>query len=101
MIAQRWDVLQIVALLLSVMAIALVRTGMGAFNRKEILSRGHEERNGRKTWPPFKTSLPAFQPAGVALDRYSDAAFSLRRFYRQELPALLREYRLPIAVALF
>src|SRR5690349_20014456 len=45
MIGQRWDVLQIVALLLCVVAIALVRTGMGAFNREEILSREHEDLN--------------------------------------------------------
>src|SRR4029077_15768352 len=40
---QRWDVWEILALLLRGMAIALVRTGMGAFNREEILSREHEE----------------------------------------------------------
>jgi uncharacterized membrane protein SpoIIM required for sporulation len=101
MISRRWDVLQIAALLLSVMAIALVRTGMGAFNREEILSREHEQLNLRQVWATFKTFLREFKPAGVTPDRYSGAAFSLRRFYTRELPALLHEYRLPLAVAIF
>jgi uncharacterized membrane protein SpoIIM required for sporulation len=101
MIGRRWDVLQIMALLLCVMAIALVRTGMGAFNREEILSREHEQLNLRQVWATFKTFLREFHPAGVAPDKYSGARFSLRHFYLSELPALLREYRLPLAVALF
>jgi uncharacterized membrane protein SpoIIM required for sporulation len=100
MIGKRWDVLQVAVLLLSVMAIALVRTGMGAFNREEILSREHEQLNLRQIRETFKTFLREFQPAGITPDQYSGTAFSLRRFYRQELPALLREYRLPLAVAL-
>jgi uncharacterized membrane protein SpoIIM required for sporulation len=101
MIGHRWEVLRIVALLLCVMAIALVRTGMGAFNREEILSREHDELNVRQVWATFKTFLREFQPAGVPPDRYSGADFSFGRFYRRELPALLREYRLPLGVALF
>ncbi|MFL5802239.1 MAG: stage II sporulation protein M [Roseiflexaceae bacterium] len=100
MIGRRWDVLVVVVLLLSVMAIALVRTGMGAFNREEILSREHEQLNLRQVRATFKTFLREFQPAGVAPDQYSGAAFSLRHFYRHDLSALLREYRLPLAVAL-
>jgi uncharacterized membrane protein SpoIIM required for sporulation len=101
MISRRWDILQIVVLLLCVMAIALVRTGLGAFNREEILSREHEQLNLRRVGATFRTFLREFQPAGVAPDAYSGAPFSLGRFYRSELPALLREYRLPLAVALF
>src|SRR5262245_52145295 len=99
MISRRWDVLQISALLLSVMAITLVRTGMGAFNREEILSREHEQLNLRQVWATFRTFLREFQPAGVAPDQYSAAPFSFRRFYTRELPALLRAYRMPLAVA--
>src|SRR5262249_34890289 len=36
----------------------------------------------------------------VSPDDYKDLPFSPRRFYRQELRAILWEYRLPIAVAL-
>src|SRR5689334_12418268 len=68
MIGRRWDILVIVVLLLCVMAIALVRTGMGAFNREEILSREHEQLNLRRIVATFRTFLREFQPAGVMPD---------------------------------
>jgi len=101
MISRRWDVLLIVVLLLSVIAIVMVRTGMGAFNREEILSREHEQLNLRQVWATFTTFLREFQPAGVAPDQYSAVPFSFRRFYTRELPALLRAYRMPLVVAVF
>jgi uncharacterized membrane protein SpoIIM required for sporulation len=99
MIGRRWGVLQIVVLLLSVVAITMVRTGMGAFNREEILSREHEQLNVRQVWATFRTFLREFQPAGVAPDQYTNVPFSFHRFYTRDLPALLREYRLPLMVA--
>ncbi len=53
-------------------------------------------RSGRPSGP-FCASIsrPASRRTSTA-----GAAFSLGRFYRHELPALLREYRLPLAVAL-
>jgi uncharacterized membrane protein SpoIIM required for sporulation/ABC-type transport system involved in multi-copper enzyme maturation permease subunit len=100
MIGQRWDVLWLIVLLLAVMALALVRTGMGAFNREEILSREHEQLNLRRLAGAFGIYLREYQPAGVPLEQYAGAPFSARRFYTRELPALLRDYRLPLAVAL-
>ena len=94
------SVLWLIALLLSVMAIALIRTGMGAFNREEILSREHEQLNLRHVGRTWQTFFREYRPAGVAPDQYSGAAFSFGRFYRHELPALLRDYRLPLLVAL-
>jgi uncharacterized membrane protein SpoIIM required for sporulation len=93
-------VLWLIALLLSVMAVALIRTGIGAFNREEILSREHEQLNLRHVGRTWRTFFREYHPAGVAPGQYSGAAFSLGRFYRSELPALLREYRLPLLVAL-
>jgi uncharacterized membrane protein SpoIIM required for sporulation len=93
-------VLWLTVVLLSVIAVALIRTGIGAFNREEILSREHEQLNLRQVGATWNTFLREYQPAGVAPDQYSGAAFSLRRFYGRELPALLREYRLPLGVAL-
>jgi uncharacterized membrane protein SpoIIM required for sporulation len=93
-------VLWLIVLLLSVMAVALIRTGMGAFNREEILSREHEQLNLRHVGRTWKTFFREYRPAGVAPDQYSGAAFSFGRFYRHELPALLRDYRLPLLVAL-
>jgi uncharacterized membrane protein SpoIIM required for sporulation len=91
---------QIVALLL-IVAIVLVRTGMGAFNREEILSREHEQLNLRRIKATFMTFFREYRPAGVLPELYVGLSFSPRRFYRYELPLLLREYRLPLAVALF
>jgi uncharacterized membrane protein SpoIIM required for sporulation/ABC-type transport system involved in multi-copper enzyme maturation permease subunit len=98
--ARAWTVLWMIVLLLAVVAIALIRTGMAAFNREEILSREHEQLNLRQVGATFKTFFREFQPAGISHDQYSGARFDLGRFYRREFPALLREYRLPLAVAL-
>ncbi|HWQ12932.1 MAG TPA: stage II sporulation protein M [Roseiflexaceae bacterium] len=100
MIGQRWDVLWLSVLLLAVMALALVRTGMGAFNREEILSREHEQLNLRRLAETFMAFLREYHPAGVTPDQYADAPFSARRFYTRELPAMLRDYTLPLGVAL-
>src|SRR6185295_18449080 len=93
-------VLWLIALLLIVMAVALIRTGMGAFNREEILSREHEQLNLRHVGRTWRTFFREYRTAGVAPDQYSGAAFSFGRFYRRELPALLRDYRLPLLLAL-
>lgn len=98
--ARAWSVLWIIVLLLTVIAIALIRTGMGAFNREEILSREHEQLNLRQVGRTWRTFFREYQSAGVAPDQYRAPSFSLGRFYRRELPALLRDYKLPIAVAL-
>lgn len=99
MISRRWDMLWQVVLLLIVIAIALVRTGVKAFNREEILSREHEQLNLRHVSTSFKTFLREYQPAGVPVSDYTGRAFSASYFYRQEFPKLLREYRLPLSVA--
>ncbi|HNP85735.1 MAG TPA: stage II sporulation protein M [Kouleothrix sp.] len=98
--ARSWSVLWIIVLLLTVMAIALIRTGMGAFNREEILSREHEQLNLRQVGRTWMTFFREYRPAGITPDQYSDVKFSPGRFYRHELPQLLRDYRLPLAVAL-
>ena len=100
MIGRRWDALWLIVALLVVTAIALVRTGMGAFNREEILSREHEQLSLRQTGATFRTFLREYRPAGVAPTQYRGLQFSIGRFYRRELPALLREYRLPLLLAL-
>lgn len=99
-IGQAWDVLWIIVVLLLVMAIVLVRTGMGSFNREEILSREHEQLNLRRVGQTFVTFFREYRPAGVAPDEYRGLSFSPVRFYRSELPALVRDYRLPLLVAL-
>jgi uncharacterized membrane protein SpoIIM required for sporulation/ABC-type transport system involved in multi-copper enzyme maturation permease subunit len=100
-IGRRWDVLWLTALALAIIAIALIRTGMGAFNREEILSREHEQLQLSKTWSDFKRFLAEYQPPGVPPGDYTGRPFSAQHFYRRDLPALLRDYRTPIGVALF
>ncbi|MBK9715531.1 MAG: stage II sporulation protein M [Kouleothrix sp.] len=95
-----WSVLWIIVLLLSVIALALIRTGMGAFNREEILSREHEQLNLRQVGQTFMTFFREYRPAGVTPDQYSGARFVPLRFYRRELTPLLHDYRLPLLVAL-
>ncbi len=97
-VAGLWWQLRIFALALAIIAAVLVRTGMNAFNREEILSREHEQFNLRGIWRTFKTYLRAYHPVEVPASAYVDR-FSLNRFYRRELPALLRDFRLPLAVA--
>lgn len=99
-IAVRWDVLQLIVIGMSLVAVTLARTGMGTFNREEILSREHEQINVRRILAHFLTFLREFQPAGVPLERYRATRFSLQRFYLHEFPAILREYRLPLLLTL-
>ncbi|NJN66741.1 MAG: ABC transporter permease subunit [Chloroflexaceae bacterium] len=99
-IARRWDAMWMVTLILMVASVALVRTGLAAFNREEILSREHEEFNLQVVAATLGTFFREYQPAGVLPSHYHGAPFSPRRFYRQELPALLRDLRLPIVIAL-
>lgn len=99
-ISRRWDLLELVVVFLMLIAAVFIRTGMGAFNREEILSRENEQLNLRRIWQTFMTFLREYHAPGITPDRYQGLPFSARRFYRQELWALLRDYRLPLAVAL-
>ena len=96
-IAQQPQLLWNIFWALLAIAVMLVRTGMNSFNREAILSREHAGFSTKRSWWTFKQFLKEFQPAGVAPEQYT-ASFSLRRFYRRELPALLHEYRAPLLV---
>ncbi|NJP06657.1 MAG: hypothetical protein HC837_14015 [Chloroflexaceae bacterium] len=54
-IAGRWDIVFLFIVALMVVAIALVRTGIAAFDREEILSREHEKINLSAMINTFKT----------------------------------------------
>ncbi len=64
----------------------LIRTGMRTFNREEILAREFDELNLPAVWQVFKRSL------------VGRSGFSPKRIYQEEMPALLRANRLPIAL---
>ncbi|HEX6291830.1 MAG TPA: stage II sporulation protein M [Herpetosiphonaceae bacterium] len=97
-IAQQQQLLWNIFWALLAIALLLVRTGMNSFNREEILSREHAGFNFKGIVWSFKQFFSEFHPAGVAPDRYS-GTFSLRRFYRRELSALLHEYRAPLVLS--
>lgn len=98
-IAGQWSQLRVFALVLFIVAAVLIRTGMGTFNREEILSREHEQLNLKSIWRTFYSFLRVYQPVAVPVDQYPATSFTLGHFYRRELPALLRDYRLPIGLA--
>lgn len=99
-IASRWDVMWVIISALVVIAVALARTGLAAFNREEILSREHEQLNLQRIRATFTTFFSEYQPAGVTPEGYAGLPFSAPRFYQTELWALLRANRAPIVLAL-
>jgi uncharacterized membrane protein SpoIIM required for sporulation len=99
-IAQRFDVLWYVMEALAVIAVALIRSGLASFNREEILSREHEDLSLWQVLGTYLTFYREHRPAGTPPREYAGLPFSARRFYTSELPALLRELRLPLAFAL-
>lgn len=97
-IAQQPQLLWSIFWALLAIAIMLVRTGMNSFNREEILSREHAGFSSKRIVWTFKRFFAEFQPAGVAPERY-EQPFSLKRFYRRDVSALLHEYRAPLIVS--
>ncbi len=98
-IAQRYDVLWYALAGFVVIAIALIRSGMASFNREEILSREHDELNFARIRAAFGRYFREHRPAGTPAAGYAGLPFSPARFYRHELPALLRELRPPLICA--
>jgi uncharacterized membrane protein SpoIIM required for sporulation/ABC-type transport system involved in multi-copper enzyme maturation permease subunit len=99
-IANRLDLTWVMMAALTVVAAALAHTGRMTFNREEILSREHEPLSLHRTLETFALCWREYQPAGTPFDSYQGRVFSPGRFYRHELPALLRELRLPLILAL-
>ncbi|MEI6776613.1 MAG: ABC transporter permease subunit [Chloroflexales bacterium] len=99
-IAARFDTIWYVMAALTVITVALIRSGLASFNREEILSREHEDAGLWQVMNTYLIFYREYQPAGTAPRMYAGLPFSPRRFYRSELPALLRELRLPLAFAL-
>jgi uncharacterized membrane protein SpoIIM required for sporulation/ABC-type transport system involved in multi-copper enzyme maturation permease subunit len=98
-IANRWDVVRLLGMALAVIAIALIRSGLSSFQREEILSREHDQLSLGAVGRTFRGFFREYRPAGVPPQSYAGLKFSAGRYYRHELPALLRELRLPIGVA--
>ncbi len=93
-----WDVMPWVVVALIVVALGLLRTGIQIFNREEILSRENDQFNLRRIKEVFVCFFNEYHPAGVRPDAYRGLPFAPLRFYRHELPALLRELRVPLLI---
>lgn len=85
---------------LLVINLILVRMGMRLFNREEILSRELDELSFRGFLRDFSGYfLRPPELAGQRANRQA-ARFSLLRFYRHDIPVLLKEHRLPLGIVL-
>ncbi len=81
-----YDVLWYIIAALGIADLILVRTGMRTFRREEILGREIDAFSLGSVWRQFCRSFGG------------PARFSIVRVYREDVPRLLRENRLPIAV---
>ncbi len=83
-----YDVMWYIIAALVVANLILVRTGIRTFNREEILAREIDELNLPAMWRLFRQYF------------IGPGRFSLARVYREDVPRLVLENRLPIAVTL-
>jgi len=85
---------------LSVVTILLVRMGIHIFNREEILSKEMDELNLKNSWRDFKGYF--LRPPDMAARRGNQVAekLDLLRFYKRDIPYLLRAQRVPFFAVL-
>jgi len=85
-------------LALLVVNIILVRMGIRIFNREDILSKEMDELHLKNIWRDFKGYF--LRPPELATQRLDPkiAQFNLTRFYRHDIPLLLKEQRLAFIV---
>lgn len=85
---------------LAVVSLILVRMGIRIFNREEILSKEMDELNLKNIWHSFKGYF--LRPPELAAKRsdHASARFDLLRFYRHDIPVLLRQQSLPLTLVL-
>ena len=113
-LGERWDILRMFGWMMLAVAAVLVRAGMGSFNRESILSREHLGLNLGAILGHFGAFFSEIRHAGAdpeklpplfvvrenGTERRSISAW-LKRFYRQELPIVWREIRLPFVAVTF
>ena len=85
---------------LLVVNLILVRMGIRIFNREEILSKELDELSLKKFWRDFTGYF--LRPPELAARRSDreSARFDLFRFYRHDIPLLLKQQALPLVVIL-
>jgi uncharacterized membrane protein SpoIIM required for sporulation/ABC-type transport system involved in multi-copper enzyme maturation permease subunit len=85
---------------LLVVNLILVRMGVRIFNREEILSKELDELSFKKIWRDFIGYF--LRPPELAPRRFDQesARFDLFRFYRHDIPLLLKQQALPFIVVM-
>jgi uncharacterized membrane protein SpoIIM required for sporulation/ABC-type transport system involved in multi-copper enzyme maturation permease subunit len=85
---------------LLVVNLILVRMGIRIFNREEILSKELDELSLKKVWQDFMGYF--LRPPELAARRSDreSARFNLFRFYRHDIPLLLKQQALPFGVVM-
>ncbi len=83
---------------LLVVDLILVRMGIRIFNREDILSKEMDEINFKSMWQSFAGFFLRPPEAATRLTDRQSAKFELLRFYFHDIPQLIKEYRLPLAV---
>jgi uncharacterized membrane protein SpoIIM required for sporulation len=100
----RYGVLWFVVLALLVIEVILVRMGIRIFNREELLGREIDNLNLRRAWRLFRGYLldpPRVAPGvagGPLRPATGEGTSRLARFYRSDVPQLLRLNRDPLIV---
>jgi len=92
-----YRVIWLIIAALLVVDLILIRMGVRIFNREEILSREMDTLNLKTIWRDFRGYL--LRPPHQAADRKAPLPrFNPLRMLRSDIPRLLRDYRLPLAM---
>ena len=87
-------------LALFVVNLILVRMGIRIFNREEILSTEMDKLSLKMVWRDFKGYFLRPPENAVQRTQTQVAKFNLIRFYRHDIPLLLRQQSMPLVVVL-
>ncbi len=94
----KYDSLWWIVLALLMVDLILIRMGIRIFNREDILSKEMDELNVKTIWRDFKGYFLGPPELALQPDKLITARFSLFRFYRHDIPLLLRNQLLPLLV---
>jgi uncharacterized membrane protein SpoIIM required for sporulation len=82
---------------LLIAALMLIRAGLATFNRESLLAREHSSHQPHQLRWTFGRFLAGYHAPGVDPALYP-RSFSVRRFYAEDLPSIVREHRLPLLI---
>jgi uncharacterized membrane protein SpoIIM required for sporulation len=94
-----YEALWWIVLALLIVDLILVRMGIRIFNREDILSKEMDELNLKSMWRNFKGYFLR-PPEFATRPGHASARFDLIRFYRHDIPLLIKEQTLPLSVVL-